>query len=102
MSHKVARIGDHGTGTCTQHMGSIGVTVTFTTGSPGTTSDGIAVVRVGDLGTASCGHTAQATQGSILLTADGIAIHLGGHAGIIIGGGSYTCDESTATLDSAS
>ena len=102
MAYKVARVGDTGTGVCTQHDTPQVVTVTFTTGSPNHFCDGLAVVRVGDYGIASCGHQAQAVTGSSILFLDGLAAHIEGSTGIIIGGGNYTCNTTTADMDTVS
>jgi len=97
----IARVGDTATGTCTQHGGSIGITITYSSGSPNFTDQGHAVVRVDDTGIASCGHTYKVTTGSPILSADGKAVHRVGDTGIIIGGGSFTCQTGSPVFDSA-
>jgi hypothetical protein len=71
----VARIGDEVTGICNAHESSVSFTGQWETGSPTVTADGIAVVRLGDTGLASCGHHFHATTASSVMTADGIAVH---------------------------
>lgn len=93
---KIAKIGDTGSGYCSSHDRS--VSVTFTTGSPSVNAEGIAVVRVGDKGIASCGHSTTATSGSPNVNANGIAVHRVGDAGVIDAGGSYTCVSGASTV----
>lgn len=97
----IARVGDTATGTCTQHGGSIGITIVYSSGSGTSTDQGNAIIRVGDTGLASCGHTYQVTTGSSIFSNEGKAIHRVGDAGIIIGGGSFTCQTGSPIFDSA-
>ena len=95
---KITRIGDTGNGICTLHITPIAYVVTFTTGSPTTTADGIPILRIGDHGSASCGHTTTALTGSSVVDADGIPVHRIGDTGTT-GGGSYTVTTASPTTD---
>lgn len=84
----VCRIGDSVSGTCTQHVPAVAWTGTWGTGSAIFTSDGIGVVRVGDTGLCSCGHTFQASVGStVAADSTGKALVRVGDPVIVIGGG---------------
>ena len=88
---KIARIGDTGSGICLLHDPPKPFTTTFITGDPIVDINGRPMVRVGDLGTTTCGHTTQATSGSPTVKgSNGQNVHRVGDGGIVIGGGSYT------------
>jgi hypothetical protein len=90
----VAITGDPVSGTCNGHF-VLGVqtpqayTGTWTATAGGLTAGGANIVRMGDQGPASCGHTFQAMDGSPALTGPGgIGIHKrGGAVNIIDNGG---------------
>lgn len=86
----VCRIGDLGVGTCYAHEHPTSFTTTFITGDERNVVNGRQVVRVGDLGRTSCGHTTMATSGSSnTLGSNGQGLHRIGDVGIVLEGGSY-------------
>lgn len=94
MTASVTRVGDLGTGICTGHPSPTPFTVTFTgsaspPGSSGSSS-GQAIMRVGDKGTTTCGHTTTATTGSSIVTINTLGIHRVGDTGVSDAGGTYT------------
>ena len=102
MGHAVCRIGDTGSGLCHLHGANpVAYTTTFYEGSPTFTADGIAVVRVGDHGHASCGHTTIAISFSGVDDADGKGIHRVGDTGYIVGSSisTYTAMTGSPTTD---
>lgn len=89
MQKGVCRVGDQITGVCNAsvHNGSRNFVGTWTTGSSVVSSEGLGVVRVGDLGITDCGHTIRAIQGSSIVTADGIGVvRVGDQVEVIEGG----------------
>ncbi len=66
------RINDTLQGTCPVH--GVLTNAHYTAGSPTVKANGIAVVRIGDLGVADCGHQIKANTASSVLKADGIAV----------------------------
>lgn len=77
----VSRIGDIGIGTCPCHTSPQAYTTIFISGSPDVTADGLSVMRVGDLGVASCGHVTIALSGSSIVDNRGISVHRVGDQG---------------------
>jgi uncharacterized Zn-binding protein involved in type VI secretion len=86
----VARVGDHVAGTCPQHIVPVSYTGTWTSGSGSATANGKAIIRLGDTGVASCGHTFAATSASTKVSNGGVPVHRAGDAVDIIGGGPGT------------
>lgn len=75
MSRKgIARVGDTASGICRSHTQQQSVTGTITTGWGNGSCDGLAIARVGDIVTFSCGHTGIITTGTQNSNCDGIAI----------------------------
>jgi uncharacterized Zn-binding protein involved in type VI secretion len=89
-------------GTCSVHGA---ITLSFTVGSPTTDVNGSAVVRIGDTGTCSCGHTCKAVTGSTNVFADGIGVHRQDDTGNVLNGvtvvGTYTADTGSPIYDAA-
>ena len=86
----IVRVGDQIKGTCPAHNHPIDVTGTWDTGSGISTTEGKAMVRVGDTGTASCGHSFFAVTGSSVMTSEGKNIVCVGDE-VNIQGGSGVC-----------
>lgn len=88
----VCRTGDSFAGTCLSpsHSNPTPFTGVWGIGSGILTADGFSIVRVGDTSPTSCGHTAQASSGSINTIGGGIALHRQGDAIIVIEGGTGT------------
>lgn len=95
-AEKIARIGDPIQATCSIHGGVGGQWVT---GSPTVFADGIAVVRLGDRGIASCGHGFSATGASSVGFANGIRIHRVGDELILDPGGTGVTVSGSPTVD---
>lgn len=95
---QIARVGDMGIGTCPCHTSPISYITIFASGSPNVTADGSSVVRVGDIGVASCGHPTIALSGSGISDADGISIHRIGDTGVNCG--TYITISGSPTSDS--
>ena len=97
----VCRIGDQNHGICTQHAGgNTAWTGVWATGSPTFSADGLAVVRAGDTGLCSCGHTFQAVAGSGILGGGGLSIQRVGDTVTVIGGGNGVSDTGSPVLTS--
>ena len=60
----IVRVGDQITGTCNAHNHPINVTGVWTQGSGISDAEGKAMIRVSDIGEASCGHTFFGVSGS--------------------------------------
>lgn len=88
---RVTRLGDSAAGTCwaPNHDSPVSWTGVFTTCSGNLKADGIGLVRVGDTGPTSCGHTFRAISGSsvILDRVSGKALVREGDAVEVIEGG---------------
>lgn len=69
-----ARVGDEIKGVCNAHSPHRDVTGVWDVGSPSSRSEGRAIVRVGDTGTASCGHSFFGVAGSPLSRSEGRAL----------------------------
>lgn len=95
MGSPVCRIGDVSVGVCPGHDYPIPFSGVWGSGSGICTADGIGIVRVGDVGSASCGHSIIAVSGSGVVTADGISVVRVGDAVITSGGGSGTCSSGS-------
>ncbi len=96
----VARLGDAVIGVCRSaaHDNPRNWTGVFETATAGYTADGIPVVRVGDTGSTSCGHTFVAIEGSSVLTgAGGIPVVRVGDAVEVIAGGDGTVISGSPT-----
>jgi uncharacterized Zn-binding protein involved in type VI secretion len=94
----VARIGDTGHSICNGHSPNpIVVSFVWTTGSTIITADGLSVIRVGDICTASCGHTGRATTGGSS-TADGLALHRIGDQVTMDPGGTGTTETGSSSI----
>jgi len=91
MGIPVCRVGDVVTGVCPGHPIPVPFSGTWGSGSVVCTADGLGIIRVGDVGSASCGHSIMAVSGSSIVTADGIGVVRIGDAVITSGGGSGTC-----------
>lgn len=64
----VTRLGDSAAGICHAHTGGdVAWTGVFTTCSGVLKADGLGLVRVGDTGPTSCGHTFRAISGSSVI-----------------------------------
>ena len=88
MVAKVARVGDHGVGTCYQHKDPVRFTTVFSQGDPIVEANGKQVMRIGDYGQASCGHQTVALTGSGTVTGSNLkGLHRVGDRGEIVGGG---------------
>lgn len=99
MTAKIMRVGDIFSGSCNTH-GII--TGTITTGSSTTKANNIAIARVGDRGTCSCGHTFTITSGSNIVKVDGVGIcRLGDTATVDIVGGNLIAQSTSSTIDAA-
>jgi uncharacterized Zn-binding protein involved in type VI secretion len=102
----IARVGDQVEGICPNHVDeedaaiSLDFTGTWLTGSTIVTLDGLGVVRIGDTGLASCGHTFTASEGSSINTADGLGIHRLGDAVSILGANVGTTISGSTNGDS--
>ena len=95
---------DYGLGTCNDHVHPIPVTVFFDVGSGSTVvvigSEGI--VRVTDVGYATCGHTTMAVTGSSNVIVEGKGVHRVGDTGTIgVSGGTYTVQTGSPDLEVA-
>lgn len=97
MSSPISRIGDIGVGTCPCHDGPVGYTTIFLTGSPTVDANALPVVRIGDLGVASCGHITTALTGSSVVDANAIGVHRIGDMGANCG--SYVSISGSPTVD---
>jgi len=86
----VAQVGGTVVGTCNAHGSPRSFIGTWTSGSSTSQANGKGIVRVGDTGTTNCGHHIQATEGSSVVTCDGILVHREGDACIVIEGGTGT------------
>jgi len=95
---RVVRLGDHAAGTCTAHRSAVSWTGVFTTCSSVVGSEGKGIIRVGDTGTTSCGHTFQAIEGSSFITVEGIPVVREGDAVAVIQGGSGVVTEATSVI----
>lgn len=92
----VALNGDPVSGMCNGHydINGIRITIPYTgtwvISNPRLSANNISVVRIGDTGVASCGHTFQAIAGSIRMVGPGgIGIHRRGDAIDIINNGGF-------------
>lgn len=78
------------------------ITITFTTGSAIVDYNGSGLVRVGDVGNGSCGHTFQATTGSTTVDILGIGVHRVTDTGVSIAGANpgatYTITSSSSLV----
>jgi uncharacterized Zn-binding protein involved in type VI secretion len=87
-----ARVDDLCTGRCSKHKNPITVDGVIVGGSVGSSSDGRAMARVGDLIKANCGHTGFIDSGVSNITSDGIPMarindtFSGDYTGTIVGG----------------
>ena len=92
MGQPIARVGDTVVGFCNGpgHDPGLPCTGVFTTGSPIVSSDGLPVIRIGDIGVTSCGHTFVASTGSSIVSADGISVHRVGDICLTEGNGVCT------------
>ena len=72
----ICRTGDTVLGYCSApgHPANHEFTGVWITGSGTSTSDGLGIVRVGDLGSTDCGHTFTAATGSSIVTSEGIDV----------------------------
>lgn len=82
---KICRNGDSFSGTCAAHGVPTAFTGTWAISRPTLHSDGLDVVIVGDTSPTSCGHTAMATMGSVVVTP---SVHRVGDAITVLEGGS--------------
>jgi len=100
---KVCRVGDTGSGTCFLHGTPQAYTTTFIANDSVVTNQGTQVIRVGDIGNASCGHQTIATTGSGTSGADGKAFHRTGDVGHIIGSeaSTYTANEGSSNWEAS-
>ena len=73
-SMPIVRVGDQISGTCNAHNPPRSVTGVWENGSPNSTDQGRAMIRVGDTGTASCGHSFFAVSGSSVMFSEGLAV----------------------------
>lgn len=100
MSQPVCRIGDVGVGVCYGHKTPTKFVTMFVTGDSTVSADGRAVVTVGGIGLASCGHTTVATSGSGLTAINGEGVHRIGDVGISSGGGVYVAVSGSEIVSS--
>ena len=70
----IVRVGDQITGTCNAHNHPINVTGVWTQGSGISDTEGKAMIRVSDIGEASCGHTFFGVSGSSVFFSEDKAI----------------------------
>lgn len=98
---KATRVGDQGAGVCYLHVVPVSFVTTFNQGDPKVNVDGKAVMRVGDFGSASCGHTTRALTGSSTVSgSNGQGIHRVGDTGEIVGGGgTYTVTSGSSDVE---
>ena len=94
-SNPIVRVSDQISGTCNAHSPPCSVTGIWDTGSPSSIDQGKAIVRIGDTGTASCGHSFFAVTGSSVMTCEGIGevrigdqVNIQGGAGVCVTGSS--------------
>ena len=80
----VCRVGDTISGTCAVHGATTGV---WPANACIAKDTGINLVLVGYTGVALCGHTFTATNGSLIATVSGIAVHRIGDAVAFSAGG---------------
>ena len=102
-SSQVTRITDIGHGTCHLHNPPVSYTTTFYQGDPVVFADELNVMRIGDLGHASCGHDTIALTGSaVSFGSNGQGLHRIGDIGHIIGSqeSTYTVITGSHNVDS--
>lgn len=75
MTQPVCRVGDAIVGVCFGHDGPISVTGVWVSGSGQLSDENKPVIRVGDTGIASCGHTFEAISGSSTTTDENKPVH---------------------------
>jgi uncharacterized Zn-binding protein involved in type VI secretion len=97
----VARVGDTVAGVCPQHLAPIAYTGVWASGSGTAKADGKAVIRLGDTGPASCGHTFHAIAASSVVSNAGVPVHRLGDAVEIIGGGPGTTTSASTDVTAA-
>jgi hypothetical protein len=86
----VCRVGDQISGTCNAHSPSESVTGQWDVGSSISISEGRGMIRTGDTGTASCGHSFFAVTGSSKMVCEGRNIVCVGDTVNIQGGDGVT------------
>lgn len=94
---KVARTGDIGVGICPAHTSPVTYISTLVSSNPNTTSDGIPIVTVGDVGVCSCGHPSIAITGASFSECNSKKIHRLGDSGT--NSGPYTVITSSPFVD---
>lgn len=95
----IARVGDVGIGICYCHSPfPVSYTTTFIGGAPSVTADGLPVMRIGDIGISTCGHTTIAISGSGPVVANVLGVHRLGDTGSNCG--PYTCISGSPFVDS--
>lgn len=87
MPNPVCRVSDTVVGTCFAHNSPVPFVGTWAAGSSQVVAENLGVVRVGDIGTTSCGHTIMAISGSSNVVADGIPVVRIGDTVIVVQGG---------------
>ena len=70
----IVRVGDQISGTCNAHSPSESVTGTWDVGSGISICEGRGMIRTGDTGTASCGHSFYGVSGSSKMISEGRSV----------------------------
>lgn len=77
----VARVGDIGSGSCPAHKKRKNYNTIFVPGQSTVFAEGLPVIRLGDIGLASCGHPTVALMGAITVFAVASNVHRLGDIG---------------------